>query len=202
MPQTATDRALVAPRVPRDCPVSFVHLRTVKTRGGAHYGAHAFIITDHRGHLVEIISGDDNAEDRVFARWPWASTSKSARFGIAAQTWPLTVDVAPAEFDRLVSREPFSDNAARLRALADRCERHNAVLDAINSVRMYTDREHPAVIYHRDHAHGGDQVSDHVRRAFARFVRAGIVRRVDNDPPNLRGVCAQYRATDSTPGYR
>lgn len=208
---------LRAPRVPAACPVSVVKVRTVRTNAGAHYGAAAWIVRDANGQLVETIAGDDSTEARVFARWPWLSTYEIGRYPtLRAQAWPLAIDVSSSEFRRLSTAEPWTELGAQLRARADRCERYSAVCHAINDLRANGvgwdhgfDCARTATIYHRTCAHGGDHVSEHLRRAMAAFVREGMAALV-GDPaaimPDGRtrvgDIVGSYRATDSTPAYR
>lgn len=208
---------LRAPRVPATCPVSAVKVRTVRTRGGAHHGAAAWIVRDVASQLVETIVGDDSTEQRFFARWPWFSTQHIGRYpALTAQAWPLAVDVSPTEFERLAGAKPWTELGVQLRARADRCERYSAVCDAVSTLRVDGvgwdcgfDCARTATIYHRTLARGGDHVSEHLRRAMAAFVREGLAELVgDADAimpdgsTRVGDVVGSYRATDSTPAYR
>lgn len=207
---------LRAPRTPAQCPISCVVAKTVRSHGGVWRGHALYIISDPRGHIVEIIEGtSEGIEPRVFARYPWFSTRETERYpSISLQTWPMVVNVSPAEYKRLAGLEPWSENASRLRAAADRRESYSAVCDAIDTLRMNGTGTHPldglrsAVIYHRTRARGGDQVSEHLRRAMHAFVRDGLAQLV-SDPAQIMpdgkthvgDVFGKYRATDLTPPY-
>lgn len=197
---------LKAPRIPRACPVSCVKLRTTRSHGGAHYGAFAWVVLDRAGQLVEVLSGSEEVEARFHARYPWFGTQESGWYrDIGGQAWPIVVEVSPAEYRRLSSREPWSENAARIRRVADRCERFAAVRRAINRVLIdgngtFAGEVKSATIYHRTPARGGTPVDSHLRRAMRAFVRAQWVELVSD--PRLDDVVGSYRATPTTPSYR
>ena len=196
---------LRAPRVPRECPVSIVHLW--RPDYGRH---HLYSVHDLRGALVEVISGDDtDAEQRLQARYPWTSTQLAPAFGVMQRCWPVySGEVKAAEFKAHENAKPWSEDGERIRAMADRCEKHAAVVEALKRVRIDGVRDHPldgprtALVYQRPLEHGGDAVSVHLRRAMLAAERAGLVRRVrgDGEPEEgWHGIAKHYRATDSTP---
>jgi hypothetical protein len=211
---TATlPKFLRAPRVPTACPVSVIHLHATVSRGGVHRGRHAWIVNDHTGQLVEIISGGDEIESKVWARWPWFGTAERAWFGLGSrQCWPTTLNVTPSELTRAVGWEPWTEHGAKLRAVADRCEQFSAVMHAVRElVREGTgthpwDGERTATIYHRTVERGGDAVSVAVRDAMLQLVALGMAAHADD--PNaimpdgktrLGDVVGSYRATETTP---
>lgn len=199
---TATlPRELRPPRVPADCPVSIVHLW--RPDYGRH---HLYEIHDHRGALVEVISGDDTtAEQRVHARYPWTSTANAPAFGVLHNVWPVySGEINAKGYKYRANLEPWSEHAPVIVAMADRCEKFAAAVEAIRRVRIDGNGTHPldgprtALVYQRTRERAGDDVSEHLRRAMRAAERAGLVQDVSEDGLDTDTV-KRYRATDSTP---
>jgi hypothetical protein len=227
MPDTnsrALARYLQPPRVPKTSPVVVLHVHADNTRDGNP--RRCFVVVTTTGRVVETIDEGYAGEAVVWARYPWFHHTSARRLGIEC-AYALPVYVAPAEYKRFMRAGELDaesihamPDVARMLQLAQRCAKWAAVRDALMEIRRSTavheHREHVArlrgepnhyadsraqTVYHRHPADGGDAVSDHLRRAMAALVAAGMIERTDTRRCGRvfsRSV-GQYVATPTTP---
>lgn len=195
---TTLPRCFQPPRLPQRPPVTIVAVKTARQNYGTWHPHHAYVINTHRGQLVEIISGDDTTEQRVFARYPWFSSYMTAAFNLSVQYWlALSVWVAPKEYDRIVNLEPYATDMPKVLRMADRCAEFSEFREAINAIRRSGTVEHPysdmpATVYHR---------TKDLRRRLDQAEAAGIIVRMDDSDwrEEVKQISGQYRATKLTP---
>ena len=107
--------------IPKTCPVVIIHAKADNDRNGNP--RRCFVVLDHAGRLVETIDEGYSGTGELSMRWPWTNWHNLRDEGFDEPSnytcYPVALDVPPAEYRRLMRREP-DERTAALRAMGDR----------------------------------------------------------------------------------